>query len=60
LLIGSFGRRLLSPSGKLILTVVNFLPRRIADFEYEFLLLGNNEVVLVQPDCDVLPGERAL
>ena len=46
--------------GKLIIAVVNFPPRRIADFESEVLVLGNNEVVLVQPDCNVPLGERAL
>lgn len=50
--------------GKLIIAVVNFPPRRIADFESEALVLGvvlgNNEVVLVQPDCDVSLGERVL
>jgi len=50
--------------GKLIIAVVNFPPRRIADFESEVLVLGvvlgNNEVVLVQPDCDVPLGERVL
>jgi tRNA-binding protein len=50
--------------GKLIIAVVNFPPRRIADFESEVLVLGvvlgNNEVLLVQPDCDVPLGERGL
>jgi len=50
--------------GKLIIGVVNFPPRRIADFESEVLLLGvvlgNNEVVLVQPVCDAPLGERVL
>ena len=33
--------------GKLIIAVVKFPPRRIADFEYEVLVLDNNELVLV-------------
>ena len=46
--------------GKLIIAVITFPPRRIADFESEVLVLGNNEVVLVQPDYDVPLGERVL
>jgi len=50
--------------GKLIIAVVNFPPRQIADFKSEVLVLGvvldNNEVVLVQPDGDVPLGKRVL
>jgi len=50
--------------GKLIIAVVNFSSRQIADFKSEVLVLGvvldNNEVVLVQPDGDVPLGKRVL
>jgi len=50
--------------GKLIIAVVNFPPKQIADFISEVLVLGvvldNNEVVLVQPDGDVPLGKRVL
>jgi len=50
--------------GKLIIAVVNFSSRQIADFKSEVLVLGvvldNNEVVLVQPDGDVPLGKRIL
>ena len=50
--------------GRLIIAVVNFPPRQIADFISEVLVLGvvldNDEVVLVQPDSDVPPGKRIL
>ncbi len=50
--------------GKLIIAVVNFPPRQIADFMSEVLVLGvvldDDEVVLVQPDRDVPPGRRIL
>lgn len=50
--------------GKLIIAVVNFPPRQIADFKSEVLVLGvvldNNEVVLVRPDGDVPLGKRIL
>ena len=50
--------------GRLIIAVINFPPRQIADFISEVLVLGvvldNNEVVLVQPDRDVPPGKRIL
>ena len=50
--------------GKLIIAVVNFPPRQIADFMSEVLVLGvvldNDEVVLVQPDTDVPLGKRIL
>ena len=49
---------------KLIIAVVNFPLRQIADFESEVLVLGvvlnNNEVVLIQPDSDVPLGRRIL
>jgi len=49
---------------KLIIAVVNFPPRQIADFRSEVLVLGvvldNNEVVLVQPDGNVPLGKRIL
>ena len=50
--------------GRLVLAVTNFPPRQIADFISEVLVLGvvleNDEVVLVQPDRDVAPGNRIL
>jgi len=51
-------------TGRLVLAVINFPPRQIADFMSEVLLLGvvvdNDEVVLVQPDRDVPLGKRIL
>ncbi len=48
--------------GKAVLAVVNFPPRRIADFMSEVLLLGvpdaDGEVVLVGPDQEVPLGGR--
>jgi len=50
--------------GRLIIAVVNFPSRQIADFISEVLVLGvvldNGEVVLVQPDSDVPLGKRVL
>jgi len=50
--------------GRSVLAVTNFPPRQIADFISEVLVLGvvleNDEVVLVQPDRDVAPGNRIL
>jgi len=50
--------------GRLIIAVINFSPRQIADFSSEVLVLGvvldNDEVVLVRPDSDVSPGKRIL
>jgi len=50
--------------GRLILAVVNFPPRQIADFMSEVLVLGvvldNDEVVLVTPDGEVPLGKRIL
>lgn len=47
---------------KSVLAVTNFLPRQIADFMSEVLLLGvlfdDGEVVLIQPDRDVALGKR--
>jgi tRNA-binding protein len=49
---------------RLVLAVVNFPPRQIADFFSEVLTLGvmvgEGEVVLVQPDRDVPLGSRIL
>lgn len=49
---------------KLIIAVVNFSPRQVADFKSEALVLGvvlnNNEVVLIQPDSNVPLGKRIL
>ena len=48
--------------GRLVLAVVNFPPRQIADFFSEVLTLGvivsEGDVVLVRPDADVPPGLR--
>lgn len=50
--------------GKLILAVVNFPPRQIANFLSEVLVLGvvldNQEVALIQPDREVPLGLRIL
>jgi len=50
--------------GKLVLAVVNFPPRRVADFDSEVLtlgvMLGEGDVVLVQPERDVPLGSRLL
>ena len=50
--------------GKLVLAVVNFPPRRVDDFDSEVLtlgvMLGEGDVVLVQPERDVPPGSRIL
>ena len=50
--------------GKLVLAVLNFPPRRIADFDSEVLtlgvMLGEGDVVLVHPDRDVPLGSRIL
>ena len=50
-------------TGKLILGVVNFPPRRVAGFKSEVLVLGvpagdRSAVALVQPDRAVPPGTR--
>jgi len=51
-------------AGRLVVAVVNFPPRQIADFMSEVLVLGvmvdDDEVVLLQPDSDVPPGKRVL
>lgn len=50
--------------GRLIVAVVNFPPRQIADFMSEVLVLGvvldGGEVVLIGPDSDVPLGQRIL
>jgi len=50
--------------GKLVLAVVNFPPRQIADFFSEVLtlgvILGEGDVVLVRPDQEVPLGSRIL
>jgi tRNA-binding protein len=49
---------------RLVLAVVNFAPKQVADFISEVLVLGvvldGERVVLVGPDRDVLPGLRVL
>jgi len=48
--------------GNLVLTVVNFQPRQIANFFSEVLtlgvVLGDGDIVLVHPDRDVPLGSR--
>lgn len=48
--------------GKQIVAVVNFPPKQIANFMSECLVLGvvggNKEVVLLQPDKQVINGQR--
>jgi tRNA-binding protein len=48
--------------GKLVLAVVNFPPKQIANFKSEVLVLGvpdkNHDVVLVKPDKEVDIGVR--
>jgi len=48
--------------GRLIIAVVNFPPRQIADFISEVLVLGveldDGKVVLIKPDSDVPLGKR--
>jgi len=48
--------------GRLVLAVLNFPPRQVADFMSEVLVLGvpdpNGAVVLVEPDRDVPLGGR--
>ncbi|MFA5629171.1 MAG: tRNA-binding protein [Dehalococcoidales bacterium] len=49
---------------RLVLAVVNFPPKQIADFKSEVLVLGvvlsDTDVVLIQPDEDVPVGKRLL
>ena len=49
-------------AGRLVLAVVNFPPRQIADFFSEVLtlgvVLGEGDIVLIQPDRDVPLGSR--
>jgi tRNA-binding protein len=48
--------------GRLVLAVVNFPPRQIADFHSEVLtlgvVLGPGDIVLIQPDREVPVGGR--
>jgi tRNA-binding protein len=48
--------------GRLVVAVVNFPPKRIAGFLSEVLVLGvyagEGDVVLLQPDLEVAPGQR--
>lgn len=48
--------------GKQVVAVVNFPPKQIANFFSECLVLGvydeNNQVILLQPDREVLNGQR--
>jgi len=48
--------------GKLVLAVVNFPPRQIANFFSEVLtlgvVLGDGDIVLVHPEREVPPGSR--
>lgn len=50
--------------GKLVLAVVNFPPRRVADFDSEVLtlgvMLGEGDVVLIHPEREVPLGSRML
>lgn len=50
--------------GRLAIAVVNFPPRQIANFMSEVLVLGvvlgNNDVVLIQPNSEVSLGKRIL
>jgi tRNA-binding protein len=49
-------------SGRLVVAVVNFPPRRIAGFVSDVLVLGvyaaEGDVVLLRPDQEVAPGLR--
>jgi len=49
-------------SGRQVVAVVNFPPKRIANFVSEVLVLGavtkNNEVILLKPDTDVELGDK--
>ena len=48
--------------GRLVLAVVNFAPKQVADFMSEILILGlaseSDEVVLVEPERQVPLGRR--
>ena len=50
--------------GRLVLGVVNFPPKQVADFMSEVLLLGampdEDSVVLIHPEREVPPGTRML
>jgi len=49
-------------AGRLVLAVVNFPPRQVADFMSEVLVLGvkdaQGRVVLMEPERDAPPGSR--
>ena len=49
---------------RLVLSVVNFVPKQVADFQSEVLVLGvvqeDDRVVLIGPDRDVPLGLRVL
>lgn len=49
-------------TGRTVVGVVNFAPKRVAGFRSEVLVLGvydmNGEVVLLAPDHDTPPGSR--
>jgi tRNA-binding protein len=51
-------------TGRQVLAVTNFPPRQVANFMSEVLVLGavldDGQVVLIQPDRDVLLGSRVL
>ena len=48
--------------GTLVIAVVNFAPKQVADFISEVLILGianeNGEVLLLRPDGNAVPGAR--
>ena len=50
--------------GRYVVAVVNFPPKRIADFSSEVLILGavpaDGDVILLRPDEDTKPGTRVL
>ncbi len=51
-------------TGRLVVAVVNFSPKRIAGFSSQVLVLGavpgEGDVVLLKPDEEVEPGTRIL
>ena len=51
-------------TGRLIVAVVNFPPKRIAGYSSQVLVLGavpgEGDVVLLRPDAEVEPGTRIL
>lgn len=50
--------------GRTVLTVTNFPPKRVADFDSEVLVLGimagEGDVVLIRPDFEIPAGSRVL